>query len=72
MTDAELLAIIAQAEREGWIELDLSGKGMKTIPPEISNLANLTSLNLNRNQITEIPDANAQSQTLITTSQMIG
>ncbi|MEI6430328.1 MAG: hypothetical protein WCO45_18385 [Pseudanabaena sp. ELA607] len=25
MTDAELLTIIAQAEREGWTELDLSG-----------------------------------------------
>ena len=46
MTDAELLAIIAQAEHEGWTELDLSGKGLKRIPPEIANLANLTTLNL--------------------------
>jgi Leucine-rich repeat (LRR) protein len=57
MNDAELLAIIAQAEREGWTELDLSGKDLKKIPSEIANLANLTSLNLNRNQITAIPDA---------------
>jgi hypothetical protein len=33
MTDAELLAIIAQAEREGWTELNLAGKGIKKIPP---------------------------------------
>ena len=57
MTDAELLAIIAQVEREGWTELDLSGKGLKEIPDAITNLANLTSLDLSRNQITVIPDA---------------
>ncbi|MFN7717131.1 MAG: hypothetical protein ACK5QS_16905 [Pseudanabaenaceae cyanobacterium] len=38
MTDAELRAIIAQAEREGWTELNLAGKGIKKIPPEIGNL----------------------------------
>jgi internalin A len=66
MNDAELLAIIAQAEREGWTELDLSGKGIKEIPPEISNLANLTTLNLSRNQITSIPDAITQLSNLTT------
>ena len=57
MTDAELLAIIAQAEREDWTELYLSEKGIIEIPPEIANLANLTTLDLSNNQITEIPDA---------------
>ncbi|MEA5479230.1 leucine-rich repeat domain-containing protein [Pseudanabaena galeata UHCC 0370] len=56
MTDAELLAIIAQAEREGWTELDLSGKGLKKLPSEIGKLANLTTLDLSINQITAIPD----------------
>jgi internalin A len=57
MTDAELLAIIAQAEREGWTELNLAGKGIKKIPPEIGNLTNLTILSLPNNQITAIPDS---------------
>ena len=66
MTDAELLAIIAQAEREGWTELDLAGKGIKEIPPEISNLVNLTSLYLHSNHITVIPDAIANLANLTT------
>ena len=57
MIDAELLAIIAQAEREGWTELDLSGNDLERISPEIANLANLTELDLSDNQITAIPDA---------------
>ena len=57
MTDAELLAIIAQAEREGWTELDLSRKGIKEIPLKIAQLSNLTMLFLSNNQITAIPDA---------------
>ncbi|BBC25827.1 COR domain-containing protein [Pseudanabaena sp. ABRG5-3] len=56
MTDAELLAIIAQAEREGWTALNLSRRGIEKIPPEIAQLANLTSLDLADNQITAIPD----------------
>ena len=56
MTDAELLAIIAQAEREGWTELDLTRQGIKEIPSEIAQLSNLTKFVLNNNQITAIPD----------------
>jgi len=66
MTDAELLAIIAQAEREGWTELDLSEKGLRRIPPEISNLENLTTLNLSFNKIMVIPDVIAQLSNLTT------
>jgi internalin A len=64
MNDAELLAIIAQAEREGWTELDLSGNDLKRIPPEISKLLNVKELNLCGNQIDAIPDAISQLQNL--------
>jgi hypothetical protein len=40
MTDAELLAIITQAEREGWTELDLSGNDLERLPSEIKLLLN--------------------------------
>ncbi len=36
----ELLAIIEQARRENWKELDLSGKGITELPPEIGQLKN--------------------------------
>ncbi|MFZ4730111.1 MAG: leucine-rich repeat protein, partial [Pseudanabaena sp.] len=68
MNDAELLAIIAQAEREGWTELDLSGKGLKRIPPEIAQLSNLTTLSLSSNQIKAIPDAIANLTNLTSLS----
>ena len=35
MTEAWLLEVIATAAREGETYLDLSGKGIKTIPPAI-------------------------------------
>ena len=44
MTDAELLAIIAQAEREGWTELDLSGNDLEGLPSEIGRLQSLEKL----------------------------
>jgi len=40
MTRAELLAIIEQARRENWEELDLHGKGITELPPEIGQLKN--------------------------------
>lgn len=63
MTEAELLEIIAKAAREKATSLDLSGKGIKTIPPEIANLTSLTQLVLWNDQITEIPEAIASSNT---------
>ena len=57
-----LLTIIEQAAREGTVELDLSGKGISVLPPEIGQLTSLTHLNLsnsyntkNKNQLTELP-----------------
>ncbi|NUN66092.1 GTP-binding protein [Pseudanabaena biceps] len=66
MTDAELLAIIAQAEREGWTELDLSGKDLEGLPSEIGRLQSLEKLilgkwdykegkNKGENRLTAIP-----------------
>jgi internalin A len=46
MTRKELLAIIAQAARERWTELDLSGRGISELPAEIGQLTNLRTLNL--------------------------
>ncbi|PZO43272.1 MAG: GTPase [Pseudanabaena frigida] len=64
MTDAELLAIIAQAEREGWTELDLSGNDLEGLPSEIGRLQSLEKLILGKwidgigskvNRLTAIP-----------------
>jgi internalin A len=48
MTDAELLEIIARAEREGWTELDLSGNDLEVLPPEIGRLQSLEKLILGK------------------------
>lgn len=56
MTDAELLAIIEQVARKKVTVLNLSGKNIKTIPPEIANLVDLKVLDFSNNQITLIPD----------------
>jgi Leucine-rich repeat (LRR) protein len=64
MNDAELLAIIAQAEREGWTELDLSGNDLEGLPSEIGRLQSLEKLILGKwddkegskgNRLTAIP-----------------
>jgi small GTP-binding protein len=55
MTDAELLAIIEQVARKKVTVLNLSGKNIKTIPPEIANLVDLKVLDFSNNQITLIP-----------------
>ena len=39
----------------GNVGLDLSGEGLKYLPPEIGNLTALTSLVLNDNQLTALP-----------------
>ncbi|MEH2468140.1 leucine-rich repeat domain-containing protein [Nostoc sp.] len=55
MTNEELLEIIKQAVRDQVTELDLSGKGLTTLPLEIGQLTNLQFLDLNNNKLSSLP-----------------
>jgi internalin A len=66
MTDADLLALIDRAEREGWTELDLGAKQIKRLPPKIGQLRNLTKLYLYGNQLTAVPPEIGQLTNLTT------
>ena len=46
MKEEELLWVIEEAAREGVTELDLSGKNLTVLPPEIGKLTQLKKLNL--------------------------
>ena len=46
MTYDECVRVIEKAEKDGATKLDLSGKGLEKLPPEIARLTELTSLNL--------------------------
>jgi len=48
MTQTELIALIDQAAAEGWTELDLSGKGLTELPPQIGKLTQLETLILGK------------------------
>ena len=48
MTNDELVLQINQAVADGRKTLDLSGKGLKRLPPEIGNLTQLESLTLGK------------------------
>ncbi len=45
---AELIALIDRAAAERWTTLDLAGKGLTELPPEIGKLTNLKTLVLGR------------------------
>jgi len=73
MTRAELLAIIEQARRENWEELDLRRKGITELPPEIGQLKKLKELDLGidgdepeefQNKLTKLPDEIGQLNSL--------
>ncbi|AFY99750.1 COR domain-containing protein [Calothrix sp. PCC 6303] len=49
--------LIAQAAKEQWKELNLSGMDLSELPSEIGNLTSLTDLYLNRNQLSTLPEA---------------
>ena len=48
MTREELLRLIDRAADEGWKELDLAGKGLTELPPEIGKLTQLETLILGK------------------------
>ena len=52
---AEAQRLINQADKDGATELELGGLGLTSVPPEIGQLAQLTSLYLNSNQLTSVP-----------------
>ncbi|MGK7942176.1 MAG: COR domain-containing protein, partial [Crocosphaera sp.] len=55
MTNEELLQVIEEAAKEKRESLNLSFKGLTSLPPEIGKLTNLTSLDLLSNQLTNLP-----------------
>ncbi|WP_442941550.1 leucine-rich repeat domain-containing protein [Nostoc sp.] len=55
MTNEELLQIIEQAARVKLTKLDLSGKGLTTLPLKIVQLTNLGTLDLSWNQLSSLP-----------------
>ncbi|MBE8999850.1 leucine-rich repeat domain-containing protein [Nostoc sp. LEGE 12447] len=66
MTNEELLQIIEQAVRNKVTKLDLSGKGLITLPSEIGQLTNLQTLYLNNNQLSSLPSEIGQLTNLQT------
>ncbi|MBE8992867.1 leucine-rich repeat protein [Microcystis aeruginosa] len=64
MTAREVLELIQQAKDERAKKLDLSGRNLTEIPPEIPQLTSLQRLYLSYNQISEIPEALAHLTSL--------
>lgn len=64
MTRDELLALIDQAEREEWTELDLSNKGLTELPPEIGRFVGrgLAVLSLLFFNLIEVRTASPESE----------
>jgi len=51
----EIKDLIIKAEKSNVTTLDLSFKGLTSLPPEIKELKNLTQLDISRNQLTSLP-----------------
>ncbi|MGI5993143.1 MAG: leucine-rich repeat domain-containing protein [Methanosarcina sp.] len=52
MEQKEIKKLIIKAKESNTTTLDLSFKGLTSLPPEISKLENLTTLNISGNQLT--------------------
>ena len=50
---AEAVRLIAEAKRDGLVELTLS-MGLRTLPPEIGELENLRKLTLQNTDVTDL------------------
>ncbi len=61
----ELLKIIRRAEKEQVSELDLSGRNLTQLPPDIGRLTHLTKLYLSANQLRELPREIAKLKNLM-------
>jgi predicted nucleotide-binding protein len=55
MTHRQLLQTIDEAALKGLTTLDLNGKGISRIPPQIANLSRLKRLDLSKNKLTNLP-----------------
>jgi Leucine-rich repeat (LRR) protein len=66
MTQAELLDLLARAKAEGWKELNLVGRGIEELPPEIGQLSQLTTLYLSENRLSSVPAEIGQLSQLTT------
>ncbi|MHC4474627.1 MAG: leucine-rich repeat domain-containing protein [Planctomycetota bacterium] len=64
MTEKEVLEIIEKAAREHSTVLDLSEKGVKSLPGKIGGLTNLEKLYLSNNQLTSVPGELGQLENL--------
>jgi internalin A len=64
VTNEELLQIIEQAARKKVTQLDLHNNQLSSLPPEISELSNLTWLFLNNNQLSSLPPEISQLSNL--------
>jgi len=60
MDDKQVLETIAKAKKDAAATLDLSGKNLTTVPPELAQLTNLQRLDLSGNQLTTVPPELAQ------------
>ena len=56
MLPSKLEALIEQAAREEWEELDLTNKGIEMLPDMIGNCKSLKKLFLARNELTSLPE----------------
>jgi internalin A len=70
MTRDELSALIDQAAREGWTELDLRDQEISELPPEIGQLTNLQKLSIGAQKWGEVEGASRNVRRLLDTNSL--